>query len=63
MVHLAGEQLATASAPQDEASRSYQRFEAQGTGSADEPAKLADLRDRGAITDAEFQERKTQLVR
>jgi hypothetical protein len=61
--HLAGEQVATANTPQDEASRRYERFEAQGTGSADELTKLADLRDRDAITDAEFQERKTQLLR
>jgi hypothetical protein len=46
--HLAGEQVATANAPQDEAFRRYQRFDAQGRGSTGEPAKLADLRDRGA---------------
>ena len=60
--HLAGEQVATANAPQDEGSRRYERFEAQGKGSADELAKLGDLRDRGVITDAEFQERKAQLL-
>jgi len=59
---LAGEQVATANAPQDEGSRRYERFEAQGKGSADELAKLGDLRDRGVITDAEFQERKAQLL-
>jgi hypothetical protein len=61
--HLAGEQVATANASQDEGSRRYERFEAQGKGSADELAKLGDLRDRGVITDAEFQERKAQLLR
>lgn len=60
--HLAEEQVATANAPQDEGFRRYERFEAQGKGSADELAKLADLRDRGVITDAEFQKRKTQLL-
>ena len=58
--HLAGEQVATANAPQDEGFRRYKRFE--GKDSADELAKLADLRDRGVITDAEFQKRKTQLL-
>jgi uncharacterized membrane protein len=33
--HLAGEQVATANAPQDEAARRYERFEAQGKGDAD----------------------------
>ena len=33
--HLAGEQVATADAPQDEAARRYERFEAQGKGDAD----------------------------
>jgi uncharacterized membrane protein YhaH (DUF805 family) len=33
--HLAEQQVATDNAPQDEAARRYQRFEAQGTGSAD----------------------------
>lgn len=53
--HLAGQQVETANAPQDEGARRYERFEAQGEGSADELAKLAELRDRGVITDAEFQ--------
>jgi predicted PurR-regulated permease PerM len=61
--HQAGEQVATANASQDEASRRYERFEAQGKGTADELTKLADLRDRGVITDAEFQQRKTELLR
>jgi Phospholipase_D-nuclease N-terminal len=33
--HLAGEQVATADAPQDEAARRYERFEAQDKGGAD----------------------------
>ena len=33
--HLAEEQVATANAPQDEAARRYERFEAQGRDSAD----------------------------
>jgi hypothetical protein len=34
----------------------------QGTRSADELTKLADLRDRGAITDAEYQKGKAQIL-
>jgi|HubBroStandDraft_1064217.scaffolds.fasta_scaffold581885_1 hypothetical protein len=60
--HLAGEQVETANAPQDEAARTYERFEAQGRGSADELAKLAELRDQGVITDAEFQRGKAQAL-
>ncbi len=33
--HLVDEQVATANAPQDEAARRYERFEAGGTGNAD----------------------------
>ncbi len=46
--------------PQNEAYRAYDRFESRG--SADELSKLADLRDRGVITDAEFQKGKPQLL-
>ncbi len=60
--HLAGEQVEAANAPQDEAFRTYERFEVQGKGSADELTKLAELRDQGVITDAEFQKGKTQLL-
>ena len=59
--HLAGEQVERPS-PQDEAARTYERFEAQGKGSADELAKLAEPRDRGVITDAEFQQGKAQAL-
>ncbi len=60
--HLAGEQVANPTAPQNQAYHSYERFEAQGKHSSDELTKLADLRDRGIITDAEFQRGKTQLL-
>jgi type VI protein secretion system component VasK len=59
---LAGEQVEAANAPQDEAARAYERFEAQGARSADELTKLADLRDRGVITDEEFQKGKNQIL-
>jgi hypothetical protein len=60
--HLANEQVSGYNAPQDEAARRYDRSEAQGRRSADELAKLADLRDRGVITDEEFQRGKVQLL-
>ena len=60
--HLAEEQIMEANAPQDAASRAYARFEAQGGHGADELAKLADLRDRGVITDEEFQKGKVQIL-
>ncbi|HXX91572.1 MAG TPA: SHOCT domain-containing protein [Acidimicrobiales bacterium] len=46
---------------QDEAFRAYVR-DAAGSGSADEVAKLADLRDKGVITEAEFQQGKAKIL-
>jgi Short C-terminal domain/Phospholipase_D-nuclease N-terminal len=60
--HMAEDQVNNYNAPQDEAYRAYARNEARGSGSADELTKLADLRDRGVITDAEFQKGKVQLL-
>jgi hypothetical protein len=60
--HLANEQVSEYNAPQDEAARAYARSEARGRQSADELSKLADLRDRGVITDEEFQKGKVQLL-
>jgi hypothetical protein len=60
--HLANEQVSDYNAPQDEGYRAYGRHEAQGRQSADELTKLADLRDRGVITDEEFQKGKVQLL-
>jgi hypothetical protein len=60
--HLADEQVSMNNAPQDDAARAYTRHEAQGRQSADELTKLADLRDRGVITDEEFQKGKVQLL-
>ena len=60
--HLANEQVSEYNTPQDEAARRYARSEAQGGRSADEIAKLADLRDRGVITDEEFQRGKVHLL-
>lgn len=60
--HLANEQVSEYGAAQDEAYRGYDRSEKRGRHSADELTKLADLRDRGVITDDEFQKGKVQLL-
>jgi type VI protein secretion system component VasK len=46
---------------QDEAVRAYVK-DAAGTSSADELTKLADLRDRGVISEAEFQAGKAKIL-
>jgi Short C-terminal domain/Phospholipase_D-nuclease N-terminal len=45
----------------DEAMRAYVR-DAAGTGTADELAKLAELHDRGAISESEFQQGKARIL-
>ncbi len=47
---------------QDEAFRAYVRQAANGNGTAGELAKLAELRDRGAISDADFQRGKEKIL-
>jgi ABC-type multidrug transport system fused ATPase/permease subunit len=42
--------------------RSYVQEAAGSQSPADQLAKLADLRDRGVITDAEFQQEKTKIL-
>ena len=42
--------------------RQYVQEAAGTSGPADELAKLADLRDRGVITDAEFQSEKARIL-
>jgi Short C-terminal domain/Phospholipase_D-nuclease N-terminal len=46
---------------QDEAFKAYVK-DATGAGSADELSKLAGLRDKGVITEAEFQAEKSKLL-
>ena len=46
----------------DQAARSYIRDVAQESSPADQLAKLADLRERGVITDAEFQQSKAKVL-
>jgi multidrug resistance efflux pump len=50
---------------QDAAVRQYVQSVAgsEGGGAADEISRLADLRDRGVISEAEFQQAKTKALR
>ncbi len=48
---------------QDRAFRAYVQESAHGTSTADELARLADLRDRGVITEADFQQGKDKVLR
>ena len=47
---------------QDAAARSYSGEAATGSSTADQLAKLADLHDRGAITNQEFQQQKAKVL-
>lgn len=47
---------------QDQALRSWAQQAAGGPSTADELTKLADLRSKGAITDAEFDRAKTKIL-
>ena len=47
---------------QDQAFQSYVRDAAGSGGSVDQLAKLADLRDRGVINDAEFEQQKSKIL-
>jgi hypothetical protein len=47
---------------QQQAFRGYVQSAAAPSGPADQLAKLADLKDRGVITDAEFQAEKAKLL-
>lgn len=55
------ERNAQALAEVEEAKRAYIQ-EVAGTSTADELAKLAELRDKGVITDAELETQKTKLL-
>jgi hypothetical protein len=62
--HKMGEHAAEAAQQQDAASREYIRSMAGSASqsSAEEIARLADLRDRGVITEAEFQQAKSKAL-
>ena len=59
-----GEHAAESARQQDEAARQYIRSTAGTTGSssAEEVARLAELRDKGVISDAEFQQAKAKAL-
>jgi Short C-terminal domain/Phospholipase_D-nuclease N-terminal len=48
---------------QEKTFRAYVQEAAHGNGTADELAKLADLRDQGVISEAEFQQEKAKILR
>ena len=48
---------------QDQAFRAYVQDAAHGTGTADELTKLADLRDRGVISETDFQQGKDKILK
>jgi len=56
------ERAARAAQQQDEATRAYIREAAGPQSSADQLAKLADLRDRGVISAAEFEREKAKVL-
>jgi hypothetical protein len=56
------ERQARAARAQDKAFRDYVRESAGQQSSADQIAKLAELRDRGAISDQEYQKAKTDVL-
>ncbi len=61
--HKMHEHAARAAQAQDAATRQYvQSVAGTGTSTADEIARLADLRDKGTISEAEFQQGKAKLL-
>jgi membrane protease subunit (stomatin/prohibitin family) len=48
---------------QDKAFRAYVQEAAHGNSTADDLAKLSDLRDRGVITEADFQQGKEKILK
>jgi multidrug resistance efflux pump len=61
--HKMQEHSMQAAQAQETAMRQYvQNVAGSGGGSADEIARLADLRDRGVISEAEFQQAKAKAL-
>jgi hypothetical protein len=56
------DRAAADAAASDQAMRSYIQDVTSSGSTADELAKLADLRDRGAITDAEYEQGKARVL-
>ena len=61
--HKMAEHDVTQAQQQDQAMRAYVREAADGASTADELTKLADLRDRGVITEADFQQGKDKILK
>ncbi len=61
--HTMAERDVAQAREQDQAFRAYVQETAHGTSAADELTKLADLRDRGVISEADFQQGKDKLLR
>ena len=61
--HKMAERDVTRAQEQDQAFRGYVRDAARDGGTADDLAKLADLRDRGVITEADFQQGKEKILK
>jgi uncharacterized membrane protein YcjF (UPF0283 family) len=61
--HKMAERDVSQAQAQDQAFRAYVQEAAHGTSTADELAQLADLRDHGVITEADFQQGKDKILR
>jgi|SRR5690242_771644 hypothetical protein len=59
--HMAERDMADAQS-REQAFQSYVKDVAGSTGTAEELTKLADLKDRGVISDAEFQQQKAKIL-
>ena len=60
--HKMTERDAAQAREQEQASRAYIQEAAHGNSTADDLAKLSDLRDRGVITEADFQQGKDKIL-
>ena len=61
--HKMAEHDVTQAQQQDQALRAYVQDAAGGASTADELTKLADLRDRGVISEADFQQGKDKILK
>jgi membrane protease subunit (stomatin/prohibitin family) len=61
--HKMTERDAAQAQEQDKAFRAYVQEAGQGTSTADDLVKLSDLRDRGVITEADFQQGKDKILK
>ena len=60
--HAMAQHDMSAAQARDQEFKAYVQNAASSTGSADELAKLADLRDSGVITEAEFAQQKAKIL-